>query len=214
MVTKMCINCKNVPAIHGRRYCTKCYLLRRKEFYYNNGGGSSKKYCGVGKCNNCDKPIKLYRKEQKYCKKCSVLISKIGNNCTSNYQKVKGEAIDEHRQIVEQYLNRKLTYNEVVHHCDGIPTNNSLDNLIVISRSQHGKLHQFIREQRASIEKSIGVKNENCWNTLIAQMTTTWLEMTNVKVIKLFEIGQPAAEPLKDLSQEEGSETMHVHPNV
>lgn len=37
---------------------------------------------------------------------------------------------------------------------------------------------------------------ENCWNSLIAPMATTWLETANVKAIKLWEIGQSAAEPL------------------
>ena len=42
-------------------------------------------------------------------------------------------------------------------------------------------------------------------------MTTTWLETASVKVKKLSEIGQPAAEPLLN---EEGSETMHVPPKA
>lgn len=40
-------------------------------------------------------------------------------------------------------------------------------------------------------------------------MTTAWLETANVKVIKLWELGQSAAEPLNEISHEEGSETMH-----
>ena len=50
---------------------------------------------------------------------------------------------------------------------------------------------------------------ENCWNNLIVPMTTAWLETTGAKVIKLPEIGQPAAEPLLN---GEGSETMHATP--
>ena len=45
-------------------------------------------------------------------------------------------------------------------------------------------------------------------------MTTTWLETTSVKVIKLWEISQSAAEPLKVKTQEEGSETMHEAPEL
>ena len=51
--------------------------------------------------------------------------------------------------------------------------------------------------------------HENCWDNLIAPMTTAWLETAGVKVIKISEIGQSAAEPL---SNGEGSETMHVIP--
>jgi hypothetical protein len=50
---------------------------------------------------------------------------------------------------------------------------------------------------------------ENCWKNLIIPMTTAWLETANVKVIKLWELGQSAAEPLNEISHEEGSETMH-----
>ena len=39
-------------------------------------------------------------------------------------------------------------------------------------------------------------------------MTTAWLEMTNANVLKLSEISQSAAEPLKvSITHEEGSET-------
>ena len=55
---------------------------------------------------------------------------------------------------------------------------------------------------------------ENCWNILRDQLTTTWLETMNVKVIKITDIGQSAAEPLNEdliykFSNEEGSETMY-----
>jgi hypothetical protein len=56
---------------------------------------------------------------------------------------------------------------------------------------------------------------ENCWNILRDQLTTTWLEITDVKVIKITDIGQSAAEPLNEdyiymfSLNEEGSETMY-----
>ena len=55
---------------------------------------------------------------------------------------------------------------------------------------------------------------ENCWNILRDQLTTTWLETMNVKVIKITDIGKSAAEPLNEdiiykFSNEEGSETMY-----
>lgn len=57
------------------------------------------------------------------------------------------------------------------------------------------------------MQECINGNSANCWNSLIVPMTTTWLETTNVKVIKLWEIGQSAAKPLLN---EEGSETMHA----
>lgn len=47
----------------------------------------------------------------------------------------------EHRKIMENLLGRKLGFNEVVHHKDGNRLNNSLENLEVITRSEHSRLH-------------------------------------------------------------------------
>jgi hypothetical protein len=101
-----------------------------------------------------------------------------------------------HRRVAEKILGRKLNTNEVVHHLDGDPKNNSLDNLIVLSRSKHASLHSYLRTQGAILSKGNIENFENCWKDLIVPMTTTWLETASVKVIKLWEIGQSAAEPL------------------
>jgi HNH endonuclease len=54
---------------------------------------------------------------------------------------VNGVKIAEHRHIVQQREGRKLTSDEVVHHADGNPLNNDPDNLVVLSRSEHQRLH-------------------------------------------------------------------------
>jgi len=52
-----------------------------------------------------------------------------------------GKVVGEHRWLMEQKVGRKLGYNEVVHHLDGNPQNNSLDNLEIRQRSQHAAEH-------------------------------------------------------------------------
>lgn len=47
----------------------------------------------------------------------------------------------EHRVIMEKHLNRKLDTDEVVHHLNGNHKDNRIENLVVMSRSEHGKLH-------------------------------------------------------------------------
>ena len=47
-----------------------------------------------------------------------------------------------HRWLMEQFLGKKLSNNEVVHHKNGITTDNRLENLEVQSRSQHTKNHK------------------------------------------------------------------------
>lgn len=52
------------------------------------------------------------------------------------------------RLLMEEKLGRKLTSNEIVHHIDENPFNDKLDNLEVLTRSEHcithrgGKTHQ------------------------------------------------------------------------
>jgi len=57
------------------------------------------------------------------------------NGAQSNYWML------EHRHIMEQSLGRYLTIEETVHHKDGNKLNNSLDNLEILSNSEHVKLH-------------------------------------------------------------------------
>ena len=47
-----------------------------------------------------------------------------------------------HRIIIENHLGKILNTNEVVHHIDGNKKNNSIDNLEVLTREAHAKLHQ------------------------------------------------------------------------
>lgn len=72
------------------------------------------------------------------------------NNWKGGYRKhsngyrwklVKGKYILEHRYIMEQFLGRKLTFNENVHHINGNKLDNKIENLEVLSRAQHTKLH-------------------------------------------------------------------------
>ena len=65
-------------------------------------------------------------------------------------------------------------------------------------------------QQRVIFEKSRNENPENCWNNLIVPITTAWLETAGANVIKIWEIGQSAAEPLLN---EEGSETKHGTPD-
>jgi hypothetical protein len=54
----------------------------------------------------------------------------------------------EHAVLMEKKLGRKLLPNEVVHHIDEDKANNSLGNLIVMTRSSHIRLHSKLRWQR------------------------------------------------------------------
>jgi hypothetical protein len=47
----------------------------------------------------------------------------------------------EHRVVVEKHLGRRLRRDEHVHHLNGVKTDNRLENLVVLTASEHSKLH-------------------------------------------------------------------------
>jgi ribosomal protein L37AE/L43A len=67
--------------------------------------------------------------------------------CPQHPKALKNGYIYLHRLIVENYLGRLLKDDEVIHHKDLNKKNNSLDNLLVLSPSEHSKLHWQLRRQ-------------------------------------------------------------------
>lgn len=53
-----------------------------------------------------------------------------------------GSVMAEHRYVMEKVLGRKLLPSEVVHHIDLDKQNNDPSNLMVVSRSEHAKIHE------------------------------------------------------------------------
>lgn len=111
------------------------------------------------KCLYCSKKFSVpwHFREQKYCShKCWEDFA-IGKNCPNwkggkhiyshhgnEYYivQVDRKSIKEHRHVMEKFLKRKLLKDEIIHHKDGNGLNNSIENLEIVSASDHSRLHK------------------------------------------------------------------------
>jgi len=53
-----------------------------------------------------------------------------------------GNGRKEHRLVMEKHLGRKLEIKEYIHHINGDKTDNRIDNLVIMTASEHTSLHR------------------------------------------------------------------------
>lgn len=124
--------------------------------------GVSRSYSySIFECPVCGTQVEKIRKDGMNAKTCSIECSRRYRGPKKNYKPcvmIGGykyiympehpyctkRYVAEHRIVMEKHLGRYLTDNEVVHHLNGNKTDNDISNLIVLSISDHSKLHAYM----------------------------------------------------------------------
>ena len=65
--------------------------------------------------------------------------------------KIDGKEVRVHRYLMEQHLGRKLSRDEHVHHINGDPLDNRIENLMVLKNGDHQRLEL---SERVNVPKS------------------------------------------------------------
>lgn len=140
--------------------CGKEFEVKSSDYRLTHGGIKycSKRCTGVAlrtgnivKCKQCGK--EFYSTRNEFCSQKCVYDYKSEHSPHKTYTEngyivvhkrgynKRGNA-KQHRLIMEEHLGRKLLKDEVVHHINGDKKDNRIENLRVMSRTEHSKLHR------------------------------------------------------------------------
>lgn len=178
MEEKKCKKCGIFNVTGRKRICLNCNKIQDRNYYLNV---VKKRRLKKFICIICEKESIKIRDTKiicDICKKNNKVINKKYINTN-----IPGKFV--HRNLAESLLGRKLSYNEVVHHIDEDISNNKIDNLWIISRHNHGKLHIYLRYRKLLHEK---FHPEKEWKNQLLEENEFFVKCSNIKIIKLIDL--------------------------
>lgn len=163
MRVKQCLFCHKDfnAAKKSTKYCCRICQSTHLASIHAKANGLKRRSGETLTCEHClsEYYVPKYRRETaKYCSRSclglahperaekarnnSPLMRRSGLAEPRRYKtiRINGKQVREHRYLMEQHLGRKLDRNEQVHHINGDWRDNRIENLQVLTNSEHQKL--------------------------------------------------------------------------
>src|ERR1035437_1347029 len=145
----MPVKARGLCFLHWKRWR---YCRPMEMFYLPKGVKRQQELCLY--CNNLAKIVSMQLCHMHYIRWREKRSMDLGKNAWNKRKKngmdvhgyvrkslEKGRIL-EHRFVIEQHLGRRLSPEEIVHHINGIKTDNNIENLEIVTRQDHSKLHK------------------------------------------------------------------------
>lgn len=177
---KFCVDCGK-EGTSERRRCSECLIIynrKRASDYQKKISelGIKRSRYGIINCCICNEEMIKNRPNQLAHGKC-----RNRNIISYNIHPRDSKGMMVGRKVVLD-LGILIPKKIVVHHIDENPMNNSLNNLMIMSISNHAKLHGFIKEQWVINKGIYGDRLESIWKKMLIKLNFIWIEKTNKKL--------------------------------